>query len=165
MHMRAAALVAVVVVALTASCSAKVISGVAAVDSMITELYIAKFAFSSNSHGVISGEFKVPQAYLAQRPDWLKHGPNVQYHSLQVAMYNEDAWAKYQKAIKVGSLCTPRLQLATFRTLVPLDTELQVDTEENVGFNMDNQISPEINSHYWYGIVADCSLEEYDAHP
>ena len=40
------------------------------------------------------GEFKVPQAYLAQRPDWLKHGPNVQYHSLQVAMYNEDAWAK-----------------------------------------------------------------------
>jgi len=22
-----------------------------------------------------------------------------------------------------------------------------------------------MNSHYWYGIVADCSLEEYDAHP
>merc|ERR1712028_54715 len=36
---------------------------------------------------------------------------------------------------------------------------------EDVKFKMDQLIKPEQNSHYWYGIVADCSLEEYDAHP
>mgnify|MGYP007044734783 CR=1 FL=1 len=28
-----------------------------------------------------------------------------------------------------------------------------------------HDITPEENSHYWYIIAADCSLEEYDAHP
>jgi len=131
---------------------------------MTTELFIAKFAFSTGSHGVISGDFNVTAKYLAQRPNWLKFGPQVEYRSLQVAMYNEDAWEKYNKAIVEGSLCTTRLQMAIFRTLVPM-SDLAEGTTEDVGFKMDNEIKPEVNSHYWYGIVADCSLEEYDAHP
>jgi hypothetical protein len=143
---------------------AKVIGGVAALDSMVTELFVAKFAFSSGAHGVISGDFNVSSQYLAARPDWLKYGPNLDYRSLQVAVYNEDAWAKYQNAIVEGSLCTTRLGMAIFRTSVPMADQQEGETED-VRFNMDNTIKPEQNSHYWYCIVADCSLEEYDAHP
>lgn len=95
--------------------TAKVVAGVATLDSMVTELFVAKFAFSSGAHGVISvratpvpcrsdgrahlrsgaqGDFNVTAKYLAQRPNWLKYGPSVEFRSLQVAMYNEDAWAK-----------------------------------------------------------------------
>jgi len=143
---------------------AKVNIGVARLDSMITELFVAKFAFSSSAHGVISGDFNVTARYLAQRPDWLKYGQNVQYRSLQVAMYNEQAWAKYNQAILKGSLCVDRLRMAIFRKLVPLG-DLKEGETEDVKFTMDEVVKPEVNSHYWYGIVADCSLEEYDAHP
>lgn len=71
---------------------------------------------------------------------------------------------RYNTAIVKGSLCTTRLQMAIFRRLVPLG-DLQEGETEDVNFAMDNPIKPEQNSHYWYGIVADCSLEEYDAHP
>jgi len=142
----------------------KVMSGVAAVDSMITEVFVAKFAFSSGAHGVITGDFNVSSQYLAARPDWLKFGPNIQYRSLQVALYNQDTWDAYNKAIVEGSLCTTRLQMANFRTIVPMG-DLGEGESEDIKFKMDNEIKPEANSHYWYGIVADCSLEEYDAHP
>ena len=39
---------------LTLSVEGKVMKGAARLDSMITELYIAKFAFSSYAHGVIT---------------------------------------------------------------------------------------------------------------
>ena len=38
------------------------------------------------------GDFNVTAKYLAERPAWLKYGPTVDYRSLQVAMYNEEAW-------------------------------------------------------------------------
>merc|ERR1712166_1164674 len=114
---------------------AKVNIGVARLDSMITELFVAKFAFSSSAHGVISGDFNVTARYLAQRPDWLK----------------------YNQAILKGSLCVDRLRMAIFRKLVPLG-DLKEGETEDVKFTMDEVVKPEVNSHYWYGIVADCSL-------
>eukprot|EP00750_Incisomonas_marina_P028639 INCI6799.4.p1 GENE.INCI6799.4~~INCI6799.4.p1 ORF type:complete len:334 (-),score=49.00 INCI6799.4:349-1308(-) len=39
------------------------------------------------------------------------------------------------------------------------------DGAADVPFELDHEITPEENSHYWYIIAADCSLEEYDAHP
>ena len=54
--------------------------------------------------------------------------------------------------------------MANFRTIVPMG-DLGEGESEDIKFKMDNEIKPEANSHYWYGIVADCSLEEYDAHP
>jgi len=155
---------ALCVVFYTTFVDAKLMSGLATLNSMDTEMYIAKFAFSSGYVGSIEGDFNVSSTYLANRPAWLKFGPNLDFRSLQVALYNEEAWARYRKAVVEGSLCTDRLTMAVYRTKVPMHDLAEGDYED-IKFNLAEKIESKTNSHYWYGIVADCSLEEYDAHP
>jgi len=56
--------VVLICLGLPLSVEGKVMSGAAKLDSMITELYIAKFAFSSYAHGVISVTSPLPALFL-----------------------------------------------------------------------------------------------------
>ena len=146
-------------------CDAKKIAGTLTLDSAVTEQYVSKFSFSSGVAGKIDGDFMVSAEYLMQRPAWLMRSRQIRFQSLQVAVYNQDAWDNYHKMVREGSLCVERIQAATFQTLVPMAMPHDHDGAADVPFELDHEITPEENSHYWYIIAADCSLEEYDAHP
>lgn len=156
---------AVGLLALTVCIDAKKVEGELTLDSATTEQYISKFSFSSGATGKIDGDFLVSRAYLEQRPAWLLRSRQIRFQSLQVAVYNQEAWDRYHTMIKEGSLCVERIQAATFQTLVPMSVPRNKGGEADVPFELGHEITPEENSHYWYIITADCSLEEYDAHP
>lgn len=159
-------LLSVLVALLGAICvTGKKVIGDLTLDSAVTEQYISKFSFSSGVEGKIDGDFKVSAAYLQQRPAWLMRSRQVRFQSLQVAVYNQDAWDNYHEMIRQGSLCVERIAAATFQTLVPMHIPRDHDGSDDVPFDLGHEITPEENSHYWYIIAADCSLEEYDAHP
>jgi hypothetical protein len=144
---------------------AKKIFGELTLDSSKTEQYVSKFSFSSNVKGKIDGDFLVSREYLDQRPAWLMRSRMIRFQSLQVAVYNQDAWDNYNRMVREGSLCVERIQAATFQTLVPMSVPHGHDGAADVPFDLGHDVTPEENSHYWYIIAADCSLEEYDAHP
>jgi len=142
--------------------SAKVIQGAATLDSMNTELFVGKFAFSAGHKGAIDGDFKVSAKYLSGRPRFLKIHASTR--SLQIGVYNQAAWDKYQAAILKGSLCTDRIKMARISQSVPMH-DLTKKDHEDIPFELNHMVHASETSHYWYAIVADCSLEEYDAHP
>ena len=78
-----------------------------------------------------------------------------------IVLYDENTWKRYQIALKKGSLCRERNLMARWRTKIYFQ---KADTE----FKFDYKISkpPEnVKTHYFYIVMMDCSLEEYDAHP
>ncbi len=147
---RAAALVAALLVVWQCrGVAAKKLDGELTLSSTVTEQYIAKFSFSSGIMGKINGDFLVSAAYLQQRPMWLLRSRQARFQSLQVAVYNQEAWDTYNKMVKTGSLCVERIQAATFQTLVPMSMPDDHDGTEDVPFDLGHQITPEENSHYW----------------
>ena len=65
-----------------------------------------------------------------------------QFSALQVALYNQEAWDRYNVMIKEGSLCVERMRQATFRTNVPLH-EIAVEVE-HLPVNLDHTITSEV---------------------
>jgi hypothetical protein len=87
--------------------------------------------------------------YFDQRP-----------HSLKACLYNDGAWQQFQTLMKKGSLCKDRVAVAT--KCVPIMPR-RSKGHELIGFS--TTLQSENSDHYWYAVLADCYLEEYDAHP
>eukprot|EP00457_Paulinella_chromatophora_P005492 gb/GEZN01005509.1/.p1 GENE.gb/GEZN01005509.1/~~gb/GEZN01005509.1/.p1 ORF type:complete len:474 (-),score=86.44 gb/GEZN01005509.1/:374-1723(-) len=134
----------------------KVSEGVLHLDSDNCEQYMSKFSFSPNEAGEIKADFQViphpnaPPAYFDNRP-----------HSLQMLLYSEEKFEKFQKMIKEGSLCNQRVQEASMQFKISPAQE----NKQTGRIHIDWPVYPQEVTHYWYAVVADCWLEEYPAHP
>ena len=145
---------------------AKHVAGTAHVTSLETEVFVDKFSFSKGAKGRISGNFTSDFTYFDQRP-----------HALEVALFSDESWAKYQGMLSKGSLCIERLRQASFRKSIGKAAgDVHVDAKshgQRFGFSADigtDALFANVASkraHFWYVVVADCMLEEYDArkHP
>lgn len=134
--------------------AAKIINGVVALSSQDTEKYMAKFSFSPYVRSHIAGTFHVNSGqYFDQHP-----------HELVLCLYNEAQWSKFQEAMRKGSLCINRQRLASWKT-----DRIQPMMRSESGrrdFSFDSVLTaPSASAHYWFAILMDCYLEEYDAHP
>ena len=132
---------------------AKVTSGRTRLSSEESERFIDKFSFSRRELGKISGKF------TAVGGERYSDGHR---HQLQLALFSDLDWAKYQASLRGGSLCSERVKLATI--LKPL--ELVTDgarAKASGDFAFDEIVAGTERSHYWYALVADCALEFYPA--
>jgi len=147
---------------------AKYVSGKASVTSLDTEVYVDKFSFSRGAKGVIKGTFSSgDSAYFDQRP-----------HSLEVALFSDEAWDRYHAMLDKGSLCIERLRQASFRKSIGRQAANDIDHARGTHgqrFGFSAEVGTDAlfanvakqRAHFWYVVVADCMLEEYDArkHP
>ena len=135
--------------------SAKVIDGIVRLSSQETEQYMAKFAFSPYMRSHIEGNFHLDSGqYFDQHP-----------HELLLCLYNETQWKKFRDAMRTGSLCADRRTLATWRSerIMPVISTVK---EARRDFSFKSTLTaPSSRAHYWFAVLMDCYLEEYDAHP
>ena len=134
--------------------TAKVMQGEIKLSSQDTEKYMVKFSFSAHKKSHIKGTFNTPNAvYFDAHP-----------HDMRLCLYDEEAFAKFQHAMKAGSLCNERAQMAQWATKIhPTFKAGAVPTHE---FSFDASLRPPSSrAHYWFAVLMDCQLEEYDAHP
>ena len=140
---------------LLATAWAKVIDGTVKLSSQDTEKYMAKFSFSAFNTAHIKGEFHV-------------EGAGVYFddhqHSLKLCLYDEGQWAKFQTALKTGSLCQERERLASWKTDRIQPTMNYDKARRDFAFES-HLTAPKGHAHYWFAVLMDCYLEEYDAHP
>jgi hypothetical protein len=83
-------------------------------------------------------------------------------HFLEFYLYDEEGWSKYQKLLKDGSLCRDRVQLAR-QTI-----KIEAVRDESSGLHVMQFMTPvetPVDVVYYYALIGDCYLEEYDAHP
>ena len=134
----------------------KVIDGTAVLSSQNTEQYMTKFSFSPYARSHIEGSFEVENGI------YFDHHP----HELVLALYDEPQWQKFQQSMKKGSLCVDRLRLASWKTDKIQPGFRAGERSGPRNFNFDSYITaPSGRAHYWYAVLMDCYLEEYDAHP
>lgn len=132
----------------------KVAEGVIALSAQETERYIAKFSFSPHVRSHIEGSFHLKSGqYFDQHP-----------HALVLCLYDEDSWGKFQAAMKKGSLCVDRQRLASWTTDRITPTIQQGSATRDFHFESVLR-APSARAHYWFAVIMDCFLEEYDAHP
>ena len=129
--------------------------------SDVTEQFLTKFSFSSDRPGRLEGSF-------GGHGKRFKNDGNGQ-HQLQLALFSDTAWPKYLEAAKKGSLCSERMQLATSKKVLKAsgayDKEARKAGRPVVEFSLSEEFTPQTRSHYYYFVLADCSLEFYPAHP
>lgn len=134
---------------------AKVVPGIAQLSSQNTEQYIAKFSFSPNLAGHMRGVFEVLPGASPGETYFDRHP-----HNLQLLLYTDTMWEKVKLMYIQGSLCQDRTRLASVKRqfrqpktgrLIEFDAKL-AGTQSKV-------------TRYWYAVLSDCNLEEYDAHP
>jgi len=142
---------------------AKIVEGEMKLSSQETERYMAKFSFSPYQLSHIDGVFAAHNAnYFDNHP-----------HELNLCLYNEEAWQKFQVAMKKGSLCIERQQLASWKTGIhPTLLDRQAKQQKagsaarDYEFKFKSTLTPPTSrAHYWFAVLMDCYLEEYDAHP
>mmetsp|Transcript_5992 Transcript_5992/g.10373 ORF Transcript_5992/g.10373 Transcript_5992/m.10373 type:complete len:503 (+) Transcript_5992:280-1788(+) len=149
---------------------AKHAEGTMALSSYVTEQYISKFSFSKGAVGTIQGNFSAlggekGGSYFDRRP-----------HDLRILLLDDEAWPEYyEKSFTkhgLGSLCVERLQLATWQQRITPQMRAtyggngrKFDSGEEPFFTMKVPHENRKRTHFWYAVVADCYLEEYDAHP
>jgi hypothetical protein len=130
----------------------KVVDGEVKLTSQNTEAYLAKFAFSSSGQGSVTGIFEAQSGnnYFA-----------TGRHSLSICFYNDAQWETYRKILQDGSLCLERARLATY-TL-----RIQHGAGAKFTFTHDVPSPPKgsASTHYYYAVIMDCMLEEYNANP
>ena len=134
----------------------KVIEGTVKLSSQDTEQYMTKFSFSPFSRAHIKGTF-YPETgqYFDNHP-----------HELVLCLYDEAQWAKFQDAMKKGSLCVDRKQLASWKTDRIHPSFKETDRGGRKDFSFDSYLTaPKGRAHYWFAVLMDCYLEEYNAHP
>jgi len=156
----AALLVAAAVLLGPERAAAKLVQGELSLSSFITDQYISKFSFSEAQDGHIRGNFTVVDtkrgSYYDKRP-----------HDLRVLLFDDEAWPRYYDAAftkqGLGSLCIERMRMASFQLYIS-PTGAQHWGEPF--FSMDIPANKKTKrSHFWYAVLSDCYLEEYDAHP
>lgn len=126
-------------------------------------MFVAKFSFSPYQRAHLHGHFE-PKGSTGQ---YFDHHP----HELVLAMYDESQWAAFQTAMKKGSLCRDRQQLAKWQT--PIKPTYREEPGARNGamvprrdFEFEQVLKPPSRTaHYWFAVLMDCYLEEYDAHP
>ena len=153
-YMRAATLL---LAALAAPAACKVVEGVVKLSSQDTEMYVTKFSFSPRVYSTINGSFHTDEReYFDNHP-----------HSLTLCLYDDKAWPKFQTAMKRGSLCVERQRLASWQTkIIPQYNHVSPGKKPRHDFSFAATLkTPTNTAHYWFGMLMDCYLEEYDAHP
>jgi hypothetical protein len=146
--------------------NAKILLGQLQLTSNVCELFISKFSFSPRTIGHMSGTFGGHgKRFKADENGGMRH-------RLELGIFGDDAWAKYLAAVRAGSLCSERMALATSRReLKPPEGGVAYNKEARklgkpvAEFAIDEVFVPRDKSHYYYFLVADCSLEFYPAHP
>jgi len=136
--------------------------GTLSLTSASTEAFITKFSFDIGNKANIEMKFTGHAArYLDDHP-----------HTLQLSVFNDEAWERYLAAQKAGSLCKDRMSGATGKFLINKSTgeraALKATSKiEDGKFEFTVKESYELNerSHYFFFVLSDCSLEWYDAHP
>ena len=151
--MRGAALLTVLLGAHLAT--AKIVDGVVRLSSQDTERYMGKFSFSPYMRSHVEGTFHVDTGqYFDERP-----------HELVLCLYNETQWALFQNAMKKGSLCQDRQNMASWRT-ERIQPVLRGPADSRRDFAFKSMLTaPTSRAHYWFAVLMDCHLEFYDAHP
>ncbi|KAL1515954.1 hypothetical protein AB1Y20_002568 [Prymnesium parvum] len=139
-----------------APAAAKVVDGVLALSSQTTEVYIGKFSFSPFTKSTVNGTFHTDDGlYFDRHP-----------HDLTLCMYSDAQWLKFLEAMSKGSLCNERRKLATHATkIVPQYIHVQGSAPKHDFRFSFNLRPPSATAHYWFAVMMDCYLEEYDAHP
>lgn len=131
----------------------KKVSGTAQLSSENCEAFLSKFSFSAQLTGKANGRFSTKgERYLDGHP-----------HSLTVALYSDTEWPRYLEAVERGSLCEDRVKLASVRRPVKMD--ISADGGDAFLFEMTARLQKQDRSHYFYALLADCSLETYPAKP
>jgi hypothetical protein len=143
------ALLALAVAVQLAEC--KKASGTLKLSSEDTEQYISKFAFAAGASGTVAGKLSHEGVYLDGHP-----------HFLEFYLYDEASWAEYQKVLLAGSLCKDRTRLATHTV------RIEASPDDETGKHVMQFVTPiqtpqEVT--FYFAVIADCFLEEYDAHP
>jgi hypothetical protein len=138
---------------------AKVVEGEMRLSSQETERYMAKFSFSPKEVSYISGRFAAHNAnYFDNHP-----------HDLNLCMYDEKAWQKFQEMTRKGSLCVERQKTASWSTKIHPTLSGRTpnnDKNQDYEFKFESTLTaPAKSAHYWFAVLMDCYLEEYDAHP
>jgi hypothetical protein len=151
-----------VLLLLAVAAKAKVIDGVVSLSSQTTEQYMGKFSFSPYQRSHIKGSFHV------ETGQYFDHHP----HALVLCLYNERQWRLFQEAMNKGSLCVDRKNLASWTT-ERINPSLRQEVDPKTGrsvpkrdFAFSSHLkAPSHQAHYWFAVLMDCYLEEYDAHP
>ena len=144
-------------VLLLRGCVAKVVDGAVQLSSLNTEQYLTKFSFSPQAQVRVNGSFHTDER------DYLDNHP----HALTLCLFDDKAWPKFTDALKKGSLSKERQLMSTWRTKVTPQTDQHAPgTQPRHEFTFDEYPAfPKWRAHYWFAVVMDCYLEEYDAHP
>ena len=83
-------------------------------------------------------------------------------HKLELALFSDEAWPKYLEAVKKGSLCSERMELASSRRELGAPKEAYDKAKRKAGkpvaeFSLDEDFAPRERSHYYYFVLADCT--------
>ena len=143
----------------------KIMTGQLQLTSAVTEQFMTKFAFSPSRKGHLSGSFGGHGKRFKGEP-----GTGSPRHKLELALFSDEAWPKYLEAVKKGSLCSERMELASSRRELGAPKEAYDKAKRKAGkpvaeFSLDEDFAPRERSHYYYFVLADCTLEFYPAHP
>ena len=147
-------LASLLLVASVAPATAKMATGTVTLSSQVTEMYMAKFSFSSGLDSWVSGTF---------------HSDVVDYfdghaHDMALCLYDEEKWAEFQQALKKGSLCADRRKLASWSTKIKPAQSAAERARHEFSFRARVAVKKQ-SAHYWFAVLMDCYLEEYNAHP
>lgn len=138
----------------------KRVEGNLGLSSYVTEQYVSKFSFSSGRLGDITGNF----SHLAGGASYFDRKP----HDLRILLFDDEAWPRYYDGSftkhGLGSLCVERIRMATWqKRITPGISGGRLTAETS--FTMQIPKENRKRTHFWYAVLADCYLEEYDAHP
>mmetsp|Transcript_14668 Transcript_14668/g.44064 ORF Transcript_14668/g.44064 Transcript_14668/m.44064 type:complete len:220 (-) Transcript_14668:45-704(-) len=140
--------------------AAKIVRGVAQFSSMETEAAITKFSFSPAEVG--GHHLSTLQAnFHTEKGSYFRAGGR---HNLVLALIPDDKWDKYTELRRKGSLCRDRIQglRVWWKSVQPQEGPMprsggqDFQLKSNVAHHYDK-------SRYFYVLLADCSLEEYNA--
>lgn len=145
-----------VLLALLSGCVAKLVDGYAKLSAQDTEHYITKFAFNPLVPGYINGTFTVEST---DREYFDEH-----QHQLMLCLYDDHEMPKFSRMMTAGSLCQERARICSWQTRIrPANTAAD---KHHFTFASGVSNRRDVKSaHYWYAVLMDCYLEEYDAHP
>ena len=124
--------------------------GLISLTSLNCERYFTTFSFSSNG-GSLRASFKGKgKRYIDGRP-----------HDLVLGLFSDEDWPKYVAALKSGSLCAERMNLATNRKQMKIIQPPSNNQPSDQGFEFQivEDFHPSTRSHYYYFVLSDCSLE------
>ena len=134
----------------------KISDGVAKLSSQDTEQYLTKFSFSPRVASLLNISF-----HVAEREYFDRH-----QHELTLCLYSDTDWPRFRRAMTKGSLCSERQRLASWSAKVQPEVTYRPGTGYRHDFDWAGTLTaPKGRAHYWYAMLMDCYLEEYDAHP